>query len=472
MINTQYSNYIYVGILTLLMLATILAYHNQQSYTEEVKWVRHSSRVLRALEAVLSTVKDAETGHRGYQLTRDTTFLRPYYQSVSSLDQEIDLLDSLLLDHDKQRIRKDSLKQLLIKQYNIIGSILASEHDSIRHYTSTTYKRNLLIMGKENMDHIRSLVSTMKMTEEETLEVRVQNIHGFGDITPITLLVYGAAALGGATVLFILLLRELRQRRRTENELRLYTEDLKRSNEDLEQFAYVASHDLQEPLRKIRAFGDRLQTNFSEQLGEQGKDYINRMQLAAKRMQRLIDDLLSFSRISRDTNNHDVVDLNVVLDDLREDMETLIEQTGTTFNITTLPAITGNSAQLKRLFQNLISNAIKFRSNDRNPVIHIDVQHVERELLGQYFQSGTAPDEYFRITIQDNGIGFDEKYAEKIFVIFQRLHGRSEYEGTGIGLAICRKIVANHGGFITVNSKEGVGSTFSLYFPEQKIVNT
>ena len=316
MSKSNYIKYIYFGILALLIAVSVAAYWNQQDHTDEIVWVRHSNRVLRQLELLLSTVKDAETGHRGYQLTRDSSFLQPYFQSVASLEPDIRVLDSLLLDRTTQKVRKDSLKDLIARQYRIIDRILSYENESSE--TADSYKLNLLKMGRDNMNSIRSHVKEMKEAEEDILKERLSSAQGSEEIAPITLLIYAFLALSAVTILFFFLSNELSRRRAAEDELRLYTNDLKRSNEDLEQFAYVASHDLQEPLRKIRAFGDRLQSLYSTQLDERGKDYIERMQGAAKRMQILIDDLLSFSRISRGISEHEDVDLNKMKEELEE----------------------------------------------------------------------------------------------------------------------------------------------------------
>jgi light-regulated signal transduction histidine kinase (bacteriophytochrome) len=250
-----------------------------------------------------------------------------------------------------------------------------------------------------------------------------------------------------------------------ETQLEQYTADLKRSNEDLEQFAYVASHDLQEPLRKIRAFGDRLSSRYKKQLDGQGEDYIMRMQSASSRMQILIEDLLAFSRVSRSSEVFKPLDMDIVMQEIFEDLDIQIKRERAQMKLDKLPSITGDKMQIKRLFQNLINNAIKFHKPNDLPIVEVTgkvvkAQGIKREL------GVTLPDiRYVMITVKDNGIGFDEKFSEKIFNIFQRLHGRAEYEGTGIGLAICRKIVSNHKGFIAARSKENIGSEFIVILP-------
>jgi signal transduction histidine kinase len=250
-----------------------------------------------------------------------------------------------------------------------------------------------------------------------------------------------------------------------EMQLEQYTAELKRSNEDLEQFAYVASHDLQEPLRKIRAFGDRLLNRYKTQLDGPGQDYIRRMQSASMRMQTLIEDLLAFSRVSKSIEVFEPLDMNQIMTEIKEDLDIQIKQEMAQLNIGKIPSLTGEKMQIKRLFQNLINNAIKFHKLNEVPIVEVSGKIVKYQDIKREFAVAMPDPSYVMIIVKDNGIGFNEKFTERIFNIFQRLHGRTEYEGTGIGLAICRKIVTNHKGYITARSKENLGSEFIVILP-------
>ncbi len=266
----------------------------------------------------------------------------------------------------------------------------------------------------------------------------------------------------------LVLLEDISSIKISQSELRNKIYALESANESLEQFAYVASHDLQEPLRKIRAFGDRLSSKYASALEGSGQDYIERMQNAAARMQTLIDDLLRYSRVGRVAEELQPVDLEEMVYHILSDMETTIEDTQAVIHIKSLPVVQGEASQFRQLFQNLISNAIKFRMEGKHPEIYITAEEVQADAPGRALEDveGWAESaSYYKLTIKDNGIGFDEKYLDRIFNIFQRLHGRSEYQGTGIGLAICRKIVENHGGYITAASKPGEGATFIIVLP-------
>jgi len=225
---------------------------------------------------------------------------------------------------------------------------------------------------------------------------------------------------------------------------------------------------LQEPLRKIQSFGDILKSQYAAQLGE-GVNYVERMQGAATRMSLLIRDLLTYSRISTRPEVTNAVSLSEVLQTTLTDLDLIIGETGAVVTIELLPTIHGDKSQLGRLFQNLLSNALKFRRPGSVPVVRVSSQGVAAPDLPPSVKPARIAATYHRIDVSDNGIGFDEKYVDRIFQVFQRLHGRSEFAGTGIGLAICEKVVANHGGAITATSQSGQGATFSVYFPVQDI---
>ncbi len=235
-------------------------------------------------------------------------------------------------------------------------------------------------------------------------------------------------------------------------------EDLKRSNSNLQEFAYAASHDLQEPLRKIHFFAERLQTSIAPLLKDEDKRMFKRMESATHRMRVLIDDLLAYSKVSVPTALQQEVDLHDVVQGVIADLEASINEKGATISSDALPVIKGDEVQLRQLFQNLLSNALKYSKQDVPPVIAIRYQKKEQKLNG-------AEHLYHCISVTDNGIGFDQQYSDRIFQVFQRLHGKSEYPGTGIGLAIAQKVVSNHHGFIKAQSEPGAGATFTIYLP-------
>jgi signal transduction histidine kinase len=246
-------------------------------------------------------------------------------------------------------------------------------------------------------------------------------------------------------------------------ELRKRELELLRSNRELQDFATVASHDLQEPLRKIEAFGDRLRSRHAASMPEDGKLCIERMQAASGRMRALINDLLSYSRVTTKARPFAACDLDAIAKGVLSDLQVRIEEADARVEVEGLPTIDADATQMSQLLLNLVSNALKFRAKETAPVVRVEGRVVARGARG----AGTdaAPGEQVELVVADNGIGFDMKYADRIFSIFQRLHGRNEYEGTGIGLATCRKIVERHGGRIAAQSEPGKGATFTITLP-------
>jgi light-regulated signal transduction histidine kinase (bacteriophytochrome) len=244
---------------------------------------------------------------------------------------------------------------------------------------------------------------------------------------------------------------EIQERTRAEQAVRSVARELARSNEDLQQFAYVASHDLQEPLRAVAGYVGLLQRRYPEKMDERGQHYIEAAMDGAIRMQQLIEDLLAFSRVQTKGKTFAATDLNAALDRALLNLQVTIHENKAEVSRAPLPTLRVDAPQIAQLFQNLIGNGIKFRS-DEDPRIHIGAENRD----GQWIFS-----------VGDNGIGMEPQYYDRIFQIFQRLHTRKQYPGTGIGLAICKKIVERHGGKIWVESEPGKGSTFYFTLPEK-----
>jgi len=260
---------------------------------------------------------------------------------------------------------------------------------------------------------------------------------------------------------------DITERKIAEEKLRRFASQLERSNAELQDFASVASHDLQEPLRKIQAFGGRLRKKCEDAIGAVGRDYLERMENAAQRMQMLIQDLLMLARVTSHAGPFHSCNLQEVVQAVIVDLEVAIEQAGATVDVGPLPEIQADAMQMRQLFQNLISNALKFHRPGEPPRVVIS-----SKMLNEFdpFRGGSTSERPLcEIRVQDNGIGFDEKFADQIFVLFQRLHGRAEYDGTGVGLAVCRKITDRHGGTIVAQAKTGQGATFIVTLPVQQL---
>jgi len=249
--------------------------------------------------------------------------------------------------------------------------------------------------------------------------------------------------------------RDITDRKRAEKKLEAVNRELERSNSELEQFAYVASHDLQEPLRKVMAFGERLKQKCGDELTDRGEDYLNRMLNATERMSDLINDLLRLSRVTTRAQPFSPVDLSQVAAEVRSDLETHIEQENGKVEIGDLPTIDADATQMRQLFQNLIGNALKFHKEGEPPRVKLE---------GRVY-TGENEQEMCEVRCIDDGIGFDQDAIDRIFTVFQRLHQRDKFAGTGMGLALCRKIAERHDGTISAESEPGEGSTFIVTLP-------
>ncbi len=291
-----------------------------------------------------------------------------------------------------------------------------------------------------------------------------------GSIVQITLSMFILKDEQGEEIGIVCVGKDISEIMNIRDDLEKSNEKLRQSNRELQDFAYVASHDLQEPLRKVQAFGDRLEKKFAASLSEEGRDYIERMRNAASRMQILINDLLTFSRITTKSKPFETVDINKIARDVVSDLEIRIEETSGSVEIEKLPVIDADPLQMRQLFQNIIGNALKFHRPGEPPQIKISSDFMNGsdktvQINDSNYETQNPCQNVCQIVIQDNGIGFEEKYLDKIFTVFQRLHGRGSYEGSGIGLSVCRKIVERHGGEITAKSAPEKGSTFFVKLP-------
>jgi two-component system sensor kinase FixL len=300
-------------------------------------------------------------------------------------------------------------------------------------------------------DIARSNEAAVKIMAGETL-TNFENRYAHKDGSQVH--VMWSATWSNDQQLMFCVAHDITERKKAEEQLQKFAVELERSNSELQDFAAVASHDLQEPLRKIQSFADELKTNIGGDIGDDNLDTLERMIAAAGRMRTLINDLLAFSRVTTQAKPFVPVNLETTVNEVLSDLEARMRDTGGNIEVGSLPTIDADAMQMRQLFQNLIGNSLKFHRPGIAPAIKI---------------SGTNGGRNLQLTIRDNGIGFDEKYLDRIFTVFQRLHGRNEFEGTGIGLAICRKIVERHGGEITANSSPGNGATFTITLPTKQL---
>lgn len=449
-----------------------------------------------ALASLMRMLADAETGQRGYVITGEASYLEPYQAAITQVEVSLSELAESFSEDAAQRHNFAELQRATRRAADLIHrNVIIRQQQGF-----DPARQNVLVgEGKQAMDHLRDLVARMELREQQQLAERTRDSRSTYQTAVVTGFIAAALGLGLAAGGYWLVRRELltrmqaaadlvrlneslearvrertqaisdanaalrgevEERQRAEEQAHRFAAELQASNRSLEQFASVASHDLQEPLRKIQAFGDRLQTGYREQLGEKGQDYVERMCGAATRMRKLIDDLLSYSRVATRGQPFQSVDLQQVAREVLDDLSERVRQTDGRVEVGALPTISADPLQMRQLFQNLIANALKFHRADAPPVVQVTA-----ELESLPGGDGRPPREHWNLSFRDNGIGFEEAYAERIFGLFQRLHARGEYEGTGMGLAICRKIAERHGGSIVATGSPGQGAQFRVILP-------
>ncbi len=387
-------------------------------------------------------------------------------RAEEALAQEHNLLSSIINAMPNYVFVKDLRGRYILdnvshRRYLGVGDIQAVEGKTVHDYFTPSIAERFAKDDKQVFESGRPVLNR----EEPAVPLSGPNREIWLETTKIPL-----RDTDGQIIGLVGISSDITERKGAEERLKRFAEELKRSNAELQNFASVASHDLQEPLRKIQAFGDRLKVKCGSQLSEQGADYLARMQNAAQRMQVLIQDLLKLSRVTSRAMPFEKCNLDEIVHAVISDLEVRIEQTNARIEVGPLPVIDADALQMRQLFQNLIANAIKFQRPGERPEVSISgrIFEVQERLI-----RGAAPgDAVCQIHVQDNGIGFDEKFAEQIFVVFQRLHSRQEYEGTGIGLAVCRKITDRHGGSIVAKSAEGQGATFIITLPVKQPLQT
>jgi signal transduction histidine kinase len=464
-----------VLMLALLLINGFISYHAIKRLIINEDKVHQTLNTLNIIKDTFSAIQDADTGERGYLISGEEIYLKPYYAALQKINIHLNHLLQLESDIQTQRPRIYALTQMAQAKLARMERTIALAQQHQREEAIALFLSN---EGNTLMNQMRELTDELQQTEYDRLRQQRAEALDVQQQVILTLVFATAAGLILAAVVYVLVGRQLQRQQQDAEKLALtneelenmitertvalerYAVELQSRNRELQDFAFVASHDLQEPLRKIRSFGDRLAQKYADRLGE-GADYIRRMQLAATRMSRLIEDLLTFSRITSQSKKYELVELQGILSDVIEDLYVTIEARGAKITNDPLPTIDADATQMHQLLQNLIGNAIKFVPPERQPVINITTRI--------FIPEDDSDDvSWVEIAISDNGIGFEEQFVDRIFTPFQRLHGKDEYPGTGIGLSICRRIVEYHHGVIQVKSEPGRGATFTVKLPLQQ----
>lgn len=445
--------------LAVLIIVSVLFYNQSREdriYNEQMDV---NYEMLQQFIKMKEIIYSAETEAYGFMVTRDSGLLKKINTIHSDIAIYQDTLKMLLDKNSNQHAKLILMNSTLTRRINTLNRNIyrISINDTVDIVNSIKDGQKQSAILKEEMDEI------MSIGVKEGYKIK-NNIKEQQDITPrlfnVILIFSGFLTL----VSFFFILREVRMRKRYQVELEKRINELNRSTAELEQFTYVASHDLQEPLRKIRTFSDRLVIKHKTSLNEEGGKIIDRIDISAHRLQDMIQDMVSFTTLIKRNDNVAKVDLNLVVNAVHESLNSIIEEKQATIEFDSLPVINGYKDQLYLLFRSLMENSLKFNDPDKSLIIQMNWIKVEGKSMHEL--EVPANRNYIRVSVRDNGIGFDNEFASKIFLIFQRLHNQeSHYHGKGIGLAIAQRVMTNHNGVITAKGTPGEGAVFSLYFP-------
>lgn len=457
----------FIWVLAIPLMLGLLSFFAARRYQESIAWVSHTQNVLVALKDLLVTIADSEIGQRGYLLTGEEPFFQQYTFERNQLAAKISHLRQLTADNAVQQANLSRLSTQVRNYTSKMQWVLALERQG---QLPTAEAVNAMRDEAVLLESIQKTCEAMRSEESRLLGERTEAERNF----EIEMGVMFALGIGISNILLFFAYRLIRQyaaerdqaeaRIRQMNadlqtridertaELQEANERLSKSNKDLTQFAYVASHDLQEPLRTVGSYAGLLGRRYQGKLDEQADKYIRFMVDGAKRMQMLVQDLLAYSRVGTQAVILEPVDMEAVLSQAKENLRLSIAEASAIISHDPLPHAIGDAARLVQVFQNLIGNSLKFAKPDEPPRIKITAQRQSQEWIFE---------------VSDSGIGFDAKYAERIFVIFQRLHQVGAYPGTGIGLAICQRVIEAHGGRIWAESEPGLGSRFYFSLPAE-----
>ena len=466
--------FLLAGFSILIVFVSIaLAVYTITNTNQSINYLDRSHDINLKIERIMSLLTDAESGQRGYIATHQFTFFDANKRAQYEIETEFTSLHNSIEDDTFQQYNLSVLKRQINEKLDLLreGKRYIDEVNVI----DDTLK-DLMLKDKYLMDDIKSRINEIERAEQSNLTKIRDKTFTNSELSIYIIVLTCGLSLVLLISLLIILNREYHAKLEIEKQLmasRSLLEQqvykLNSSNKELEQFAYVASHDLQEPLRKIISFSEKIETKLASYNDEDISNYLIRLNKSADRMRTLINDLLNYSRATRALDTNEDVQLEMLFRFIFEDLEVAITSKNIKINKRPLKSVNGNNTQLRQLFQNLLSNALKF-NHAAVPEVNIwGETYSEKDVRENKWGKGfnLKYDSYYCIFISDNGIGFESEYLNQIFIIFQRLHGRSEYEGTGIGLAICKRIVENHEGFITAESTPGNGATFIVGLPKK-----
>ncbi len=457
-------SYLYISFivsLSILVILTFLFYNRLNSHIRYTGELNDTYSVVFSLRALQEYMAEMESNGRGYLLLEDSSLRAEFFKNRDSVNHYVDDLKEKIDDNSDQMRRFLLMRSTVIQHLNIYNRLLNSDNNE------TEQTRRLLLSRSIRLSNVFRQES--RQIERAEIRVREQLLRTKDIYEAFYPNYFNTISIWAGIITlvsFFFINREVRMRRRYQRELEKRLHELNRSNSELRQFAYIASHDLQEPLRKIRTFTDKLVFKHHQALDEEARSVIRKIESSAQRMQELIQDMLNFTSLISKDEPLSSVDLNDVITKVLSDYVELSRERHAIITWDTLPRINGNEAQLFLLFKSLIDNAFKFAKPGESPVIKISYRLVDGSHEEEEHLKGSL---FHKIVMEDQGIGFNNEFAEKIFMIFQRLHTQqSGYRGKGIGLAIAQRIMTNHNGIIMASGMVNGGATFYMYFPAEK----
>ena len=459
--NFSYYNYFLVLSMVLIggyFVASLFFINKTSDSDEKAESYR---QLIEETDAILKHAYQMESHANGYLLNDQSDSYTRYKSSQCDLKTSLKLIRNHSTLKGAAVNHFDKLDRLFYSRLSIVDTLLKSK------LLGVDRRNELMEQGSVIMDDVVDVLYEIRTLATEARKDNKATAIEAGKNAVFMFSVFGVIMMMIVVISFDKMRKEIKKNEQNAIEIAQINKEISEVNENLASFAYIASHDLNEPLRKVRIFGDLLleEVNKVTPDKENVSDTVQRMQKATNRMQELIDDLLMYSRVSNAEHVVEQVDVKEVVENVIGDLQPRISDTGATVVIKSLPhQLEVDKTHLRQLFQNLIANAIKFRKKEEPLIVTITSEKIAGKFVTEVVN--LAPNkEYWKIQVADNGIGMDEKYKDKIFAVFQRLHGRNEYKGTGIGLSICKKIVSKYKGDITVHAKEGEGATFIFFIP-------
>lgn len=436
--------------LLLMILISFVTFYSVDQFANSSRRVEHTHFVIKQINQVVSDLKDAESTQRGYLITGDNIFLQTHYNILSQLPSEIATLRGLTYDNPAQRKSIDVFEDLIDQKISVLRSGIDALEDR------STFKSDEIAAlvggdGRSAMDQLRGQGDLMIMVEEKLLLQRAQQVESKAKSTKLWILFGNLLAIVLLLSAFWLILWEIKHRRIAQREIEKNAAQLELTNKELESFSYSVSHDLRSPLRAIDGYSRMFEEDFADRLDDEGRRLLAVIRVSSKKMGQLIDDLLAFSRMGRKPVDTAKVDMNALVDEVWSEV-CIVSRIEMPLKKTSLPPAWGDRALLRQVLLNLLSNAVKYSSKKMAPVIEMTAKQSEHEVV---------------YSVSDNGVGFDMRFYNKLFGVFQRLHTENEFPGTGVGLAIAQRVIVRHGGRIWAESKPDERTIFNFSLPKE-----